>query len=182
MSKYEFKEIADISVSLLKKGINIERKFITKAHTFHDKIYAWDNVLAHLDEKIPAKNKHAHKLLGKIIDGLMEIREIIESYEYKEIHIIQKEIIGVSKKQWNIVKKLEKTETQLEEKELEEIHNRFKILFNLMSEHRVIKALQKDFATKKEIEEYTKEEHYYLSQIFKFVSTYEKILSDIINT
>jgi hypothetical protein len=180
MSKYNVEEAANIAIRTLQVGISTERNFVTEAHRFHDKLYSWDVILGHLYKITHGNKKHFHKLLDKIVGELMEIRDTIESYEADEIHIIQKESVGASKKQWKIVKKLEGKEVQLEKTELIELHSMFNELFNLMSEHRVIKALQKDFATKKEIEEYEKAEHYYLSQIFRFVRAYEKILSKMI--
>lgn len=169
-----------IAIENLREGINAERRFVIKAHNLSEKMNSIELIFGHMDISVSDTKKHFHQFLGPIIDNFLVIRSLIASYETEEIHIIQKEVVEAKKRQWRLVRKLEEKETVLEKQELIKLHDMFNKLFRLMDKHKLIKALEEDFSTKKEIEKYEKAEHYYLSQIFKFVRAYERILGEMI--
>ncbi|MBR9700483.1 hypothetical protein GOV11_01310, partial [Candidatus Woesearchaeota archaeon] len=85
--EFEWEEIADMAVANLTEFIHTERHFFEEEHILEDKLESLDNILVHLDERIPENMHHLHTLLGKVYDKLREILGLLESDRLSGVRI-----------------------------------------------------------------------------------------------
>lgn len=155
---YEYDWMADAAVEDLRAFIDTEKQFVQEEHDFKDKLYSWDYVILHLEERIPKNMTHLIELNVEIGDRLAKIRDFIEEKMHVEIkflkeeeHILKKLKKDVKHRKWRAVKKdiaLEKKEEKrvlrLEIDELKELHSKFEELLQLTTYTTLVLAINKD--------------------------------------
>jgi len=193
-NNYEMEEFADQAVEELREFIDAESKLIQAEHEFFSKLYSWEYIIAHLNERIPPKMLHLHRLSGKITEKLIEIRDIVESGSLQDLSIVKEEKHLISQleedirhKDWRAVKRGSDQETveeeqvlRLELRELKELHSKFAALMSLMNKNKLMVAIKEDAAEFKDKSEFLKLEEYYFMQIYKFVMAYESIFRHLV--
>ena len=178
---YEWEEAADAFIEETHYMIDVESGFISQEHALKDRLYAWDHIFAHLDERIPPDATELHELSGAICARLVEIRDLVESDMINDLQL-KKEEEGIAAKigkdvkhrNWRAVKKhtaQEKSKQsmfiRLEVRELAKLHSKFRALKRLPGKYRI----SKDKGKKKS--EYSKLEEYYFHQLFRIIAFYE---------
>ena len=187
----DFAAIAQEAAKDLLIGLDIERNIVTKEHDLKLKLMVWDNIIEHLNTLV-AENSGTHKLLLSVVDKLTELRNIIDSYEIKELKLVAEEK-GIVKqletdllhRKWRLVrieeqasKSKAKNFEKLEIKELAKLRKKFFELGLLIEKSKAINIELAD--TRKSPEEFKKEEEYYFLQIYKFATAYVDVLGDLV--
>lgn len=192
--EYEIEELADMAIDDLRAFLDTESQLVQDEHELHSRLLSWDYVIGHLDERIPENKTHLHELNGKIVDKLIEIRDLIESGKFHDLRIIKEENMILSKlkdniknREWKAVRRdidletrEEKQVLRLEKPELKELHSKFIDLMKLMKRSKLISAIEEDWNIAKEKEEYDKVEEYYFLQIYKFARAYEQVFKHLL--
>ncbi len=183
---YEFEEFADMAVEELRSFIDTEQQIVTEEHNLVDKLYSWDYIFQHLDERLP-KNSKLHKLTSEISVSLIEIRELVRTGELQGLRIYHEEKAlldvlekDVEHKSWRAVKQdteweedIEKQAVRLHKDELKALHSGFISLMRLMKSK--INPALKDLTVSNEKQKFKITEEYYFLQIYKFTRAYERI-------
>ena len=173
--EYEWKEYADQAIQEIEEFVNIESQFIRTGHKFLSALLGIDYIFAHLEETIP-EGSDLHRLLGKICAILVEIKDVIESDESKELKFEQEEkrLLAIFEyasqhKNWRLVRKiisaeekLESSVERLQEEELKGLHSKFRRIKRLTNRINLGNIDEKV--------------RHYLIRLIKLLSAYERIL------
>jgi len=207
VEEYEWEEIADMAIEDLRDFVDTEQRFVKGDHELVAKLYSWDYIIEHLEERIPPNMTHLHRLTRKISLKLIEIRDIVQSGGYKDIIIEQEEEDLINKleeevghRNWKarrnkprwrqykrqyirnfilIISRKQGKVLRLELHELKELHSKFQSLAKLMRRKKVSSEINKDLTTPKQKEQYENLLDYYFVQIYKFAITYQRIFSHL---
>lgn len=189
MTEYEMEEMADMTVEILREDLAVEEQFIANEHELHAKLYAIDNLWAHLEECC-AGHDHLETLNHSIYESILDMREFIDMNELMDLKFIKEEKkysdklnSDVAHRDWQAVsvdinaeKSVEGNHVRVQEQHLKELHSKFVALMKEMKESNIIKALEKDLVEKKTKKDYVKLEEHYFLEIYKFLRAYERIL------
>ena len=177
-------ELADDAVKELRGFLDTELQLVKEGHELSAKLQSWDNVIGHLDERLPAKAVELHKLSGNITKKLLEIRNFVEeNLQNLEVLNENKQTLelleeSVEHRDWKAVKTgMEDGQKikRLNIDELKELHSKLIDLMKITKRSNLIKALNDDLTDPKEKKEYEKLEEYYFVQLYKFARAYERI-------
>ena len=191
----EWEWFADSAVDDFRLSLKLEERSLESEHSLQEKITAATYITMHLSEIIPDSAKELHNLNSAIEHRLGVILGLIEWGEEKKVFILKDERKTIKKlddsvkhKEWRAVVALSaegqdavEDFEELEEKFLRKLHRNFKQLLSLMKRQKLWKALEEDLSVDKEKEHYVGrlEEHYFL-QLFKLISTYERIFRHLL--
>ncbi|NQV09073.1 hypothetical protein HQ529_04440 [Candidatus Woesearchaeota archaeon] len=186
---YEYEKDAKRAVKELRRFINTEKQFIKREHDFKDKLYSWDYIILHLEERLPAEDKDMINLNIEVGVKLSEMRDYIEQEMKIEIKFLKEERKTIKElerhiehRKWKAVRKDINVEEELEEHvlrlqvhELKVLHSKFTELMKLMIDSKVFSTKEEDVKQRKRMGKYEREEEYYLTELYKFLRAYEKI-------
>ena len=189
--KFEWEEIADMAVEDLRAFVNTEERFVEEEHDLIDKLFAWDSIICHIEERLP-DDSELHTLNLGISEKLIEIRDLLEQgplhsirIRKEEQHLLAKLREDVNHRDWRAVKKDISGEEAEEEKiirleaaELKLLQKKFTELLALAEAE--LKHLKKHVLHEKQKEDFEKKEEYYYLQIFKFARAYEAIFRHLL--
>ena len=203
VEEYEWEELADMAIEDIREFIDTEQRFVEGEHELVAKLYSWDYIIKHLEERIPPNMTHLHRLTRKISLKLIEIRDIVESGGYKDTIIEQEEEDLINKleeevghRNWKarrkkprwrqyirnfllIISRKQGKVLRLELHELKELHSKFQALAKLMRRKKVSSEINKDLTSPKQKKEYLDLVEYYFVQIYKFAIAYQRIFSHL---
>lgn len=185
--EFEWEEIADMAVEDLRASVNTEKCIIEEEHELRGKLFAWDSVIAHIDERDHDK----HSLSGKISGELSKIRDFVEGTELEAMKFKEEDEKllrhledDVRHRNWRAVKKdLE------DEEELNHLRNRVRLDLIIMEKKfkqllaligLELKHLRKHMGVENKKDDFEKKEEYYFLQIYKFVKAYAEIFRDLV--
>lgn len=190
MTEYISEEFADICASDLRSFINIESQLINEEHDLLTKLMQWDPIIAHLEERIPSKEKAWIKLSDDVMESLIEIRDILTSGELQDLKFVKEEKslfnqikLDIAHKYWRAVKTdistakdKEKRVIKLEKNELKNLHSKFKALIKIMKNSKLMKfnITSLDKSAHKDLI------NYYFLQIFLFAQHYEHVFKHLL--
>jgi hypothetical protein len=191
MDEFEWEEIADMAVEDLRAFVNTEEKLVEEEHELIDKLFAWDSIMAHIEERLPADSE-LHSFNLAIAEKLVEIRDLLESgplhnlkIRKEEQHLLASLEADLKHRDWRAVKKdiaeeeaEEEKVIRLEAAELKILHTKFTELLALADVE--LSHLKKHLPRESQKDDFEqKEEHYYL-QIYKFARAYEEIFRHLL--
>ena len=177
---YEWEEHANLAIEDIGRFINLESQFLQEEHKLESSLLSLDYIFAHLDELIPEELHELRNLITRIIEILLEIRESIETEEFKELRfkreetgLLQKLEEKVAHREWKLVKGYIELETNLEREIMRLQINEIKVLHSkFISLAKLIKEAEKIIKSKEGYERVG----YYLRQLYRIINAYERIV------
>jgi len=192
VNAFEWEESAEAVIAELREFIDHEQRHVVQSHDLLTRLQSWEYVLLHLDERIPRRMKKLHAINAETTDALVAIRDLVDSVQFQglklereEAHVVARLEADVRHRDWRAARSDLAHATddaerfvRLEERELKTLHAQFLELATSMQQNRLRDALKE--GAQKEIAEFAKIEEYF-AHVSAFVSTYERILYDLIS-
>jgi len=188
-----FQELVEDAIQNLERAVNLKKQIAHDQHDVHGKIMGMETLIGDLDGKTPEEYKHLHKLSHKIASLLLEIQEIIQSFEHAELSIVAEEERhleqlheSVAHRNFRLVKvNIEHVKEEidpglrLEKREVKQLHSKLKKLRKITEPSNIRAVIKKDVGDEQKREELDRLWESYLTSIYRFARIYENVFNDL---